>query len=141
MRPLILGLALLAGCAGTIGAVKRADRNETLRRTNRVGLAMALAATACDWAQTSWAMGAGGFEEQNGSLGAAPSQAHLAEYMVGSMAVTTAVWWLLPDVAKPVVWGRTLGVEAAAVANNVGEGAPVCGLPQGGPATLARTAR
>lgn len=122
---LVLVVVVLAGCAAQ------------MRSVNRVGLGIALAETACDWGQTSWAMGAGGYTEENTSLGTHPSQFKLGTYMVGSMALTTAVWFLLPERVRPLAWGIPLVREGNAVRSNMGEGAPLCGFATS-PATLRK---
>lgn len=125
MRKLLMALALLTGCVAQ------------MRPVNHVGLGIALAETACDWGQTSWAMGAGGYTEENTTLGTHPSQFKLGAYMVGSMALTTVAWYLLPERLKPLAWGIPLMREGNAVRSNMGEGAPLCGISTG-PATLRK---
>lgn len=120
MKKVLLVLAVaLSGCS-----------SYALHHANRMGIATATLATACDWGSTSWAMsGKGGWIETNPMLGASPSQARVAEYMGASMVLTAAVWYVLPERYRPLLWGSVTAIEVNAVASNMGQDVPLCGIP------------
>ena len=105
MKTLILLLVLVSGCS-----------NVWVRRGTLIA---GNAAVACDLSQTLW-MNHGnrwdrGYQEANPILGHSPSEETIYAANLGTIAVNTALYFILPEKWGTYVNAGVFGVEAANV--------------------------
>lgn len=114
-------MTMLAACAGS------------LEHVNRIGVGLAVATTACDWGQTRSAAGTGWRTTYEGNpvMGPSPSTSTVDLYMAAVAVSTIALGHVLPDWARPILYGAVTVAETATVIDNLGTTPGLCGVSGG----------